>query len=320
MKLNGKKIILWTSFCAFMLSQTALPASAKEHEYFPCEEYNEFHSRYEHYDPYFKVFVPKKSVYKEYQPTYYEKTKALEEESTVEQSEKITPKPEPKVEQKATEVQPVKRSWSTTPTVQPTIQVTNQLRVAIIPMINATSEKHEYLDETANKEFDKLFTNPQYQRVSQAEVDAVLSEIGWNPEWLEMPEKEALESIAQKLKADYVLAFELADIRNWYGRGFMTSTAKSEVRIKCRAIIQGKYQVISGVNRGMRKISNFQLSFGGSNLGSAMVRGVRNSIDDCLIKIGLADQAFFDQLEEKDSNEKQKEVEKVWNERPESRK
>lgn len=318
--------------CIIFMIQIPSLAKDKENEIFPYKEYQEFKDKYEYFDPYLKVFVLRK--YKEEAPrdlipesTYQSEVIYPTKKKTVVVSK---PKENVKQEPKSNSIEIPFVYAEVSPTEQVNTKQVNQInqnnqikdivRIAIIPMINATAEKHPYLDETANKEFEKLSLIPSYQIISQEEINRVLAEEGWSSEWLELPEKEVLMNVARKLKADYVISTELSDIRNWYSQGFMTSTAKSEVRIKCKAIVNGKYQVVSGVNRGQRKISNIQLSFGGSNLGSAMVRGVRKSIDDCLIKVGLINQEFLDELENKESAKNKEANDKIIENRNQSRK
>lgn len=156
-------------------------------------------------------------------------------------------------------------------------------QVLIVPFINSTEEKKDYIGETVREKFMQQFSNEKFQTVPADKVQGVLTASQYDPSNMELPESDLMEKLAREADADYVIAMEIVHFMNSRHASFFSTSAKSEVKLR--------YKVYSKANN---KTTSFQVTGKGNNkvtsigvpgIGTAMKRGIMEAMDEAFLKI-----------------------------------
>lgn len=155
-------------------------------------------------------------------------------------------------------------------------------RVAIIPYINSTEEKKDYIKEVIDSKYTEQFSNNNFQAVPVVEVQKALNHAGYDVSNMELPDKDVLAVVAKETKADYVLAMEVSQLITTRHLSFFQSkvVTKAKLRYKFYNTEQDKvlsFQVASD--------SENKTVFGDVGYRDPITKALNQAMDDANEKI-----------------------------------
>lgn len=156
-------------------------------------------------------------------------------------------------------------------------------QVLIVPFINSTEEKKDYIGETVQEKFMQQFSNEKFQTVPAAKVQSVLTASQYDPSNMELPESDLMEKLAREADADYVVAMEIVHFMNSRHASFFSTSAKSEVKLRYKVYSKAtnKTTAFQVTGKGNNKVT----SIGVPGIGTAMKRGIMEAMDEAFLKI-----------------------------------
>lgn len=84
--------------------------------------------------------------------------------------------------------------------------------IAVIPYINTSAEKKDYIPKTLDEGYTNYFAANGYTVVDAAKVQVALKDSGYTVEDEELPEQYNMAQVAKATGADYVVAMEVAEL------------------------------------------------------------------------------------------------------------
>lgn len=156
-------------------------------------------------------------------------------------------------------------------------------QVLIVPFINSTEEKKDYIGETVQEKFMQQFANEKFQTVPADKVQEILTANQYDPSNMELPENSLLEKLAREADADYVIAMEIVHFMNSRHASFFSTSAKSEVKLRYKVYAKAtnKTTAFQVTGKGNNKVT----SIGVPGIGTAMKRGIMEAMDEAFLKI-----------------------------------
>lgn len=154
--------------------------------------------------------------------------------------------------------------------------------VAIIPYINATEEKQDYIKETIDSKYTEQFSNDKFHLASAVDIQKVLSSTGFDASNMELPEKDVMASVAKQTNADYVIAMELSQLITTRHMSFFQAKVVTKTKLRYKFYNAKQDKIIPFQTTG---ISENKTVFGGVGFKDPIVKALNEAMDNANIKI-----------------------------------
>lgn len=114
-----------------------------------------------------------------------------------------------------------------------TVTQTQAGKIAIVPYIDNSEQKKDYIAETVHANYDDAFAANGFDIVPELDTAQALENAGFDADNAIVPDKDVLSDIAKATGADYVVAMEIDDID--------VSRHMSMFQTKVRAVARLRY-------------------------------------------------------------------------------
>ncbi|MDD4600736.1 hypothetical protein SDC9_20904 [bioreactor metagenome] len=154
--------------------------------------------------------------------------------------------------------------------------------VAIVPYINSTEERKDYIKEVIDSKYTERFSNKDFQIIPPVDVQKALNSAGYDVSNMELPDKDVLASVAKETNADYVIAMELSQLITTRHMSYFQSKVVTKAKLRYKFYNTAQDKVVSFQVAGT---SENKTVFGGVGYKDPITKALNEAMDNANAKI-----------------------------------
>lgn len=153
----------------------------------------------------------------------------------------------------------------------------NLNKIAVIPYINSTEEKKDYIKEIIDSKYTEQYSNDKFKMIPYADVQKALNVAGYDVSNMELPDKDILATVAKETNADYVIAMEISQLITTRHMSFFQAKVVTKAKLRYKFYNAEQNKIVSFQTTGL---SENKTVIGGVGYKDPITKALNQAMDE----------------------------------------